>query len=199
MSIILVTGFGRCGSSLVMQMLHAGGVDCTGTYPAFEDPAGGFGGPFHRGNVAAAAGFAGKAIKVLDPQEGRLPPGLPYRAIWCRRDFREQARSQVKLLRMVMGVPAGREEARRFERSYASDLPKAINSLRSAGIRRFMDVRFEDTLASPQRIARELAVWCELPAEAAPKMAAAVRRRSPECAPGMDMELSLMEAGDASS
>lgn len=31
---IIVTGFG--GSSLVMQMLEAGGVPVTGEYPAFE-------------------------------------------------------------------------------------------------------------------------------------------------------------------
>ena len=35
---IIVSGLGRCGSSLVMQMLHAGGVECLGAPPAFEPP-----------------------------------------------------------------------------------------------------------------------------------------------------------------
>ena len=36
--IILVVGFGRCGSSLCMQMLNAAGVDCLGEAPHYEDP-----------------------------------------------------------------------------------------------------------------------------------------------------------------
>ena len=35
-TILLICGHGRCGSSLVMQMLAAGGVKCAGKYPDFE-------------------------------------------------------------------------------------------------------------------------------------------------------------------
>jgi hypothetical protein len=33
---VIVAGFGRCGSSLTMTMLHAAGIPCIGTPPDFE-------------------------------------------------------------------------------------------------------------------------------------------------------------------
>ena len=33
---VFVCGHGRCGSSMVMQMLDAGGFPCFGEYPAYE-------------------------------------------------------------------------------------------------------------------------------------------------------------------
>lgn len=33
---IFVSGLGRCGSSMTMQMLDAAGIPCIGDYPAYE-------------------------------------------------------------------------------------------------------------------------------------------------------------------
>lgn len=35
-TLILVCGFGRCGSSLVMQMLDVGGLPVVGSFPDYE-------------------------------------------------------------------------------------------------------------------------------------------------------------------
>jgi hypothetical protein len=35
--VIVVAGLGRCGTSLVMQMLAAAGLPCVGSFPDFED------------------------------------------------------------------------------------------------------------------------------------------------------------------
>jgi hypothetical protein len=197
MSIIIVSGFGRCGSSLVMQMLHAGGIAVTGQWPSFEHPAGAIEGPLLSGKAAAAAQLEGHAIKVLDPHLGRLPRGFDYRVIWCSRDFGQQAKSQIKLLRLWMGIAATREDCRRFERSYRADFPKAMAALRAAGVTEILQVQFEDTLAKPLDVARSLAAFCELPHDAIEKMAAGVRARDAACAPGMDMEMELLESRHA--
>ena len=94
--IIMVAGLGRCGSSLVMQMLSAAGVPCIGTFPGFEVL------DHHRHRAddphAWAAIAARKAVKVLDPQLAPPPPGYAYRTIILQRDHAQQADSMLKLI-----------------------------------------------------------------------------------------------------
>ena len=78
--IVLVCGLARCGTSLTMQMLQAGGMRCAGRAPAFEDFrafAGGYSDSWMREQ-------AGGAVKVLDPQliSRRQLAALPAIAIW---------------------------------------------------------------------------------------------------------------------
>jgi hypothetical protein len=93
--LVLVSGLGRCGTSLTMQMLAAGGWPVWGadeaTWPAFEHPANLEGG----GVPVIGAGI----LKWLDPHH--FPPPPFYRAIFLTRDLREQARSQRKLGAMM--------------------------------------------------------------------------------------------------
>lgn len=187
--ITIVAGFGRCGSSLLMQMLEAGGMPVTGHYPAFE--------PEETGVVVRGgtidprwlASIPGHAIKVLDPQKGHIPKG-DYRAIWCKRDPKQQARSQIKLLH-ILGIPAHeRGLVKAFARSYERDQPKAWRKLHAAGVTRILEVEFEKIIAQPLEEARQIAGYCGgLDFE---KMAAVVRSRPPECAPGMDLEFALL-------
>ena len=112
--ITIVTGLGRCGTSLVMQMLHAGGMACAGEYPAFEpeetNPA-----SFDAAYVAAQPG---KEVKLLNLhwQEVQLAPA-EYRFIVLRRDPREQARSHAKFLRYTAGIEVDRPARRRLGRA----------------------------------------------------------------------------------
>ena len=124
MSILLVCGFGHCGSSLVMQMLAAGGHPVTGTWPDFE------------GSKAASASSAaewramdGRAVKVLDLHERPLPRGLAGRAVWLDRDPTQQALSQAKFLRWTMGIALDRHARRALAQSYRADRPAAIAAL----------------------------------------------------------------------
>jgi hypothetical protein len=190
--ITIVSGFGRCGSSLVMQMLAAAGMSLTGPWPSYEDPIANMNGPLMRGDKAAAESLDGKVVKVLDPHVGRLPK-WSYRAIWCKRTYKEQARSQVKLLNMLMGVPAGRDDVRAFERSYPRDEPKAMAALRAAGAQEIMVVNFEDLVIHPSSEVSAIANFCGLPISARDAMVQAVHVRDPHCAPDMSMELGLME------
>jgi hypothetical protein len=186
--ITIVSGFGRCGSSLVMQMLEAGGMPMVGRFPAFEDD---------HTSVARVVidpewmGLQdGRAVKILDPHEIQIPAG-DYRVIWCSREYAEQARSQVKFAAMMMGLHPTRESVRAFMRSYVRDKPKAIKKLIALAPKPgILDLHFEDILSDPLGAATELAQYCGLGDPQ--NMASVVKQRSPLCARGLDMEIELL-------
>ena len=97
--ITIVTGFGRCGTSLVMQVLCAAGTECTGNWPLFENEEV-FPTNFNKNWVADQKG---KAVKVLEADNAAHKlDGLPIRTIWVRRSYLQQARSMAKLASMVV-------------------------------------------------------------------------------------------------
>lgn len=186
-NITLVCGFGRCGSSLVMQMLEAGGMPVTGEYPAFE--ASDIVTTRHI-DAARLRGLSGHALKLLDPQRYTIPRGVSTHAIWCRRDPEEQAKSHAKFLREIVGLPTSRAHRDSIERAFKKDTSIAICALREAGVKHILDIRFEDMLSRPRTTAEQIERFLgELDVD---KMAAVVRPRDPDCAPDMSMELRLM-------
>lgn len=185
---ILVSGLGRCGTSLVMQMLHAGGVQCTGKYPSFEDV---------RTSVDMDVEWlrkqSGRAVKLLDPQ--RSPPSLapPFEAIiWLSRDLKEQAKAQAKLLRVLLGVDA---DWRAMRRGLISDTPRALTLLRSFGAP-LLALRFEAIVQHPRAAASAIAELLprhDVNVEAATRV---VLPRGWRCLPGM-LEAELLRRGVA--
>lgn len=188
--VVLVCGFGRCGSSLMMQMLEAGTVPVTGKWPAFED------GRFSVGttpSVEIMRQLEGTAVKVLDPHEVALPQG-DYLAIWLDRDLKQQAKSYAKFIRLMLGLPGAKRGA--LAASFKRDRPRAIKALVDAGARTVVQVRFESLLANPAGESHLIAEYlhhagisvCER------GMASAVLPRSPQCEPGLEIELALSES-----
>lgn len=183
---IIVSGFGRCGSSLVMQMLRAGGFPVTGQWPAFEDdrmmPV------REVDNAVDLTPFAGKAVKILDPHRFTIASPLPPRAIWLDRNHREQAKSHVKFLRLVLGLQPPANAAKLFADSYKKDRDDALAALFrvSEGVQA---MAFEHILANPANAARVLCriVQRDLDLEA---MAQTVIRRKASCYPGL-LELEM--------
>lgn len=193
--VTIVSGFGRCGSSLVMQMLDAGGMRCAGIFPSFEDAA------VTPGAVSTinAEWFAeqrGGAVKVLDPHICRPPNGVPIRAIWLDRDHRDQAASHAKFMHLIFGVHVDRESRRRMERSYSRDRPAAVRAIIAAGAPSILGLRFEDVLSDPAAAVWQINYYLGGGLDVA-AMAGQVRRRGPECQPGMDLELRLIEERNA--
>jgi hypothetical protein len=186
--VTLVCGFGRCGSSLVMQMLRAGGMAVTGNWPAFEAEQAN-GAAF---NAAWVSQQHGSAVKVLDIHrpEIALPAGQ-YRSIWLDRDPYQQALSHAKFVRIMFGLPMDRAHRRRFERSLIEDRPAAIAALRNLGP--VLCIRFETILARPLDAAADIAAFCELPAGAIHSMAATVLSRNSDATPDLAIELALLE------
>lgn len=178
---IVVSGFGRCGSSLVMQMLDAGGVPCLGKYPSFE---------------AHDMVRPGQAVKILDPQRAdptpyAIPPDA--RVIFLTRDPSEQARSLAKFTSIMVGLSYSRDQRRALAVQLRDDWRHARSAI---GSRPLLVLSFESLLALPLVCARKLAefVGGEFDVGAAARQ---VRPRTPECAAGMDMEIALMKEGQA--
>lgn len=185
--IVVVTGSTRCGTSLVMGMLHAGGLPVHAENHIAYEHVDVLGLP---DETAWLDRCAGKAVKALEPLHHRLPAGRRYRFVLMKRDPVEQAKSQVKFMRLVGGVRVGDDAVQLLAESLRQDYPRMLGHLTDLGP--VVTLRFEEVLADPPRAARLLASFLNFaePLDVA-AMAARVRPRGPECLPGL-LELDLM-------
>ncbi len=103
--VIIVSGLPRSGTSLMMRMLQAGGVPLLtdGERTADADNPHGY---FEYEPVKALKRDAswlpqarGKAVKIISELLPALPPDLPYRVLFMRRDLHEILASQRQMLR----------------------------------------------------------------------------------------------------
>lgn len=114
--ITIVSGLPRSGTSLLMQMLHAGGypVLCDDQRPADADNPRGY---FEYSPVRRLeqdnrwlAEADGKALKVVSPLLYHLPQGFDYRVLFMQRPLDEVLRSQATMLSR-RGQPATDEDS----------------------------------------------------------------------------------------
>jgi hypothetical protein len=197
---LLVTGLGRCGTTLVMRMLSAGGAPVVGEASDFErftvhdmaDPA------------LVAAEVRGRAVKVIEPHRMvKAHPLLgvrPRHAILLSRDPVEQAKSQLNFVRTLAedalrrpGLlyshrPDNRVLRRAMTAAIVRDQARSGAMLRTANVP-VTPLRFEmivtDPTAVADRLAFQLRPWWRLDAAA---MAAVVRRRDPAWSGSLDLE-----------
>lgn len=181
-----VCGFGRCGSTMLMTMLVAGGCPPAGhPEPPYEhDPA-----------VVEGRNLSGRCVKLLHGSHmAVIPHGTPtWRFVWLDRDHEQQALSHVKFLIALTVLTSGADPgaAARFAASYARDRPVLLGTLRRVGPVLILD--YERVLAQPRKTARLLRreVWPGLDVDAA---AAVVHVRDGTCRPDMTVEASIGEA-----
>lgn len=179
MSVVGVCGFGRCGSTMVMRMLDAGGLPpCAGSSP----------GSFELNGIdglAERTDLDGHAVKVLDLFAYHPLPDADWRFVWLDRDHQQQARSMIKFAGALTGMSVPVDV---LARSYAEDRPGRLGWLRSRGP--VCVLSYERVLANPMRAARTMRseVWPDLDVAAA---AAVVHDRTPECRPDLSVELAL--------
>ncbi len=127
---VIVHGIGRCGSSLAMQMLEAGGWPVVGQYPDYESDEVS---PFRQGAVTSRraheitvpGAWLGRAMKLIWPAAWGWGGGSPAVVVLATRDPLIQATSQVKLMRHMMppGFPidSSRRKLRQLADSNAED------------------------------------------------------------------------------
>jgi len=104
-TVVVVSGLPRSGTSLMMQMLQAGGLQllCDGQRASDEDnPQGYF--EFEKVKTLKSdsswmAEAAGHAVKIVTTHLYDLPAGYDYKIIFMERDLREILLSQKKMLR----------------------------------------------------------------------------------------------------
>lgn len=190
---VIVSGLTRCGSSLTMQMLHAGGmpISCT---PGNEAVSGEHDDQLEALKLLATGGANGKAIKCLDPHRFPLPPG-DYITIWCCRNFTEQAKSITKFMQ-GLGLPTNRIQRRKIESSLPIETKDCINRLRKFGpVHKYA---FEDTIIDPIIAAKGLAYLLKDSITLdVNKMAAVVIPRDTKCYDGF-LERQIIERAESS-
>lgn len=198
-----VCGFGRCGTSMLMEMLAAGGIEPAGnTAPrSHELLLGGEGLQDVVPRLAATGDLDGHTVKLLDyALRWPIPTGPNWSFVWLDRDHVEQARSTMKLLGSLGALDPfpvdGTElqqrhhqwhladQFRSFVRSYGHDRPKALGALRKLGP--VVVLQYEQVLANPLRAIRHLRrIAPHIDGVAA---ASVVHRRDGRCRPTLDFE-----------
>lgn len=175
---IIVAGLGRCGSSLVMQMLAAAGVKCAGEPPLYEHE------DTVQGAHLSAAWFAQfGAVKLLMPTLYNIDRAADISFVWMDRNPAEQSRSQIKYMRgVVPDIYAGVPEPRLLE-IYRAELAR-FRRESLAVVDRFPHIyaTFEEALRDPKRIAGRFGLDRDA-------MASVIVPRSPACRPDMAIEM----------
>jgi len=186
---ILIAGLGRCGSSLMMQMLYAAGVSTIGHWPAFEDDL----------EVAMRSDAdawhkltAGKAVKILNPHVTPPPAAGDYRTIFLTRSIEEQAKSTYKFI----GSHPSRADRRAMQTRLQGETRQARKALTQLGTGMYFSIPFEELITRPRETAADIASYLSMrrpePLDAA-AMAACVRERAPACLPYL-LETELIHA-----
>jgi hypothetical protein len=176
--ITIVSGLPRSGTSMMMRMLAAAGIQALtdGARAADDDnPLGYFELEAVKGTrqdpswLARAPGHAVKMIHALIPD---LPPGPPYRFLVMRRDLDEVLESQSKMLARLGKAPSLAPGA--LKRAYQLQLLAAERAMDALPGSRRLDVSYNLILAEPGKEAGKVADFLGLDAVAAQRMAAAV-------------------------
>ncbi|HZZ44191.1 MAG TPA: hypothetical protein VFE58_14750 [Tepidisphaeraceae bacterium] len=137
--VTVVSGLPRSGTSVMMQMLAAGGMEMLtdGKRGAdVDNPAGYFELEAVKG-LATDARFleeaGGKGVKIVHALLGYLPRGREYRVIFMRRDLDEVLASQRKMLDRAGKAGAALSEEQ-LKGIYASQIQQALRGLGERGI-----------------------------------------------------------------
>lgn len=177
-NVTVVAGVPRSGTSLLMQMLDAGGhpvlVDDERP-PDAHNPRGYF-------EFAPAKALdrdaswlpraVGRAVKIVHVLVPRLPEGYAYDVVLLRRDLREVVASQDVMLAATGGAPQG-PATPRLEDIFARQLAEVEAWLHASRGFRVLPVEHARALAEPRAVAAALAGFLERPLDET-AMAAAV-------------------------
>lgn len=155
--VVVVSGVPRSGTSLLMQMLGAGGLPllCDDARPADAHNPRGY---FELAAVAATrrdaswlARASGHAVKVVSPILFDLPEGTRYRIVWIQRAFAEVFASQRAMLGAA-GEGGEAEWCARWERESERARRWAAEASSAALLR----IEHAELLSDPARVVAEI-------------------------------------------
>lgn len=153
-SITVVTGLPRSGTSLMMQMLAAGGARILtdgGRIPDISNPEGYLEyEPVKRmpHDMEWLQRAKGRAVKIVIPLVRHLPPQYSYRIVWMWRPLEEVLASQSTMLANRELESAGREDLKKFYQFQLEESDKAIRSLPYADC---LTLDYRDCVKNPRR------------------------------------------------
>lgn len=184
--ITIITGMGRCGSSLTMQMLHAAGVECVGNGPFFEDERS----SFSKFDADWLADQEGKAVKVLGIHQVKMKPAN-YRFIVLKRNPNEQAKSQTKFYETVIKQKSDASQ-KGLKSQVKKHYARCLNKARLKGP--VLELDFEDMINNPVYAIAKICQFMDLkPTECGQKMLECVIKRNTDCLPTMQIESVLSD------
>jgi hypothetical protein len=171
--ITIVSGVPRSGTSLMMQMLAAGGLTLLTDgqrHADVDNPRGYFEWektkslPREPGCIGEAEG---KVVKVISSLLASLPAEFSYKVIFMERSLAEVVASQSAMIRRLGTQPSGLS-AEAMERALDTHLKQVKASLRFRQEMSFCWVRHQELLQNPQRVCetlqRFLGIRLDLPA-----------------------------------
>jgi hypothetical protein len=190
---IIVSGLGRCGSSLLMQMLFLSGLRCAGSFPDFEQE-----GLSPGDTVAAEWARSFDAVKIIAPNYFQIEPMAGCVVVWLDRMLREQAKSHVKMLRAA-GVDHGRDSVNAIALRLAVDREQSLALFDGLPLLR---ITFESLIRCPRIVSTTIADFASVHGISldVDRMVSAPRRRGRtdyRCAPDLSMEARLLEESRA--
>lgn len=154
--IVVVSGLPRSGTSMMMQMLQAGGLEIL--TDAFRAPDGGNPkGYFEFEAVkdldkgvppAWLASARGKAVKIVSSLVRWLPDSHDYQVIFMQRDLDEVILSQNKML-VDRGAPPDEAQNERVKHLYQTHVEDTLRLLRGRRSVSMLVVNYSETLARP--------------------------------------------------
>jgi hypothetical protein len=182
--IIIVTGCGRCGSTLLMRMLHAGGVPViVDNYVSFELKES----YFLNHKMITSRFKPGHAIKIIDLFKHKFELTKDFKIIYLKRNIREQGKSQIKLLRETGAVINGSQPHKTMARQIDADNKKALQLFRAKKYN-LLVVNFEDLLNSSFETTHEIYHFINDMTLDGEAMLRQIKTRSTDCAPDMSIE-----------
>jgi len=152
--ITVVSGLPRSGTSLMMQMLEAGGIPPLTDHERESDadnPKGYY--EFQRvkkldqGDTAWLVQAQGKAVKVVSALLARLPPGYDYQVLFMRRRLEEVLASQEKMLDRLGGEKDIDDDE--MEQLYRKHLRETQEWLKNRSYVRYIEVDFNTLVTDP--------------------------------------------------
>lgn len=163
--IVVVSGLPRSGTSMMMQMLQAGGVQPLSDEIREADesnPRGYF--ELEKvkeldkgGDLSWLAGARGRAVKIITYLLQYLPGSYNYRVIFMNRDLQEVLASQAKMLTRL-GVSQDADEERLLGqiRSHLAATRRLLNNTRAFDV---LDLNYEAIVEDPMREGSKVAAF----------------------------------------
>jgi hypothetical protein len=160
--LIIVSGLPRSGTSMMMKMLAAGGLEVVadGQREADEDNLLGY---FEdervkdlaKDNSWITSKLGGKVLKVISMLLYNLPAGLNYRVLFLRRDIREVLASQRKMLGR-RGISETGPPDELMAAKFEEHLAKVAGWLKQRDNFKVLYVDYADVIAEPEKHAAQV-------------------------------------------
>lgn len=159
--IVIVSGLPRSGTSVMMQMIHAGGLPALADgirTPDEDNPRGYF--EFERvkqikTDKAWLTDAPGKVVKMVHLLLLDLPPGNEYRVVFLRRNLDEVLSSQKKMLARSGRAGAALNDAQ-MKTIYAQQIDKVLGWMRTQPHIQFIEINYRDLIDHPREQAQKI-------------------------------------------